>query len=302
MPMKFKPFEDAWDLTQISQAHDVLFAFATVDEIEDVITQQGPFVLCRDYLSDVVFAKRTGLNLRAYGYLTDQVNLDSEYTYLLIKYDEGMAGLNNLIDPLNRLEHAGGLHSTRKVFAPELPQGIYLIRADKRWSATPQSISLFTLLLRSGAYIRGTLSGYVSINEICKSLRIYATNEGGYWDTLYDYDPDFLRKFVINHTVTMNPDLCTCTGNDRDILDSAYHGGEIVSGRYQCDGCEGTDCWCGENEDPDEIFSEIHDAIGITSMVDRIRKDRTNWADVSEFAMKVGNVFNPVITKEEKVA
>ena len=140
----FKPFEDQWSLTEISQAHDMRFAFATMHE-DETLVQQGPFVLCRDYMSDVIFAARTGLNLNAYGYDTSEIALQPDRTLLLIKYEESMNGVSSLIKLLNHLETEAGLGHTTRVFRPELPEDIYLIEADSKWSATPQAISLLTL-------------------------------------------------------------------------------------------------------------------------------------------------------------
>ena len=192
------------ELNEISQETELRFAFAVAEGTE--LHQQHPFVLCRDYLGDAVYARRTGHDFCAFGFETDNVRLEKDSTLLLCEYTGRRAGIIDMIAKMNDLESDAGLALTRRhIIGGE--GDTFLIKADKAWSATPQAISLFTFLLRVGAGLQHPLRAYVSIDDLVSSLAIFETNDGGYATQFNEVDKKFVRKFVINHKTLMDPAL-----------------------------------------------------------------------------------------------
>jgi len=140
-------------LNEIYQKVAVEFAFARRVG-ENKFEQVHTFVLCRDFLHDVLRGVVTGEAIYIYGfkYFPRQQRFDATKTYLLFKFP---AAIKEYQEHLERVMHLTGIFEKKlrikrsKLYATQR-ENVFLIVGSRSWISSPAMISLFSFLIRLG--------------------------------------------------------------------------------------------------------------------------------------------------------
>ena len=129
--------------------------------LSDEWEQVTPFMFCKDYMQDAIWARIHKTKASIWGFSHDGSNgiQPSSKSFKL-----GVVNANdekfkekwpNLIEFINQIDEKMGFRKTifyeaEKIPKPAYKKGVLIIDADKRWMHSPTLVSMFTLLIRLG--------------------------------------------------------------------------------------------------------------------------------------------------------
>jgi len=139
-------------LAEICQQKQVKFAFAK--DCPEGINQLHQYVLCRDFLNEVLQSNTDGKSYEIYGFFYDRNKngqLAEEYTGFLysIPNQELMDNFKENLQILHEIEAANDLQLTT---VTDVDKSTVYLKGDKFWQQTCYRTSLYTLLLRCFVY------------------------------------------------------------------------------------------------------------------------------------------------------
>lgn len=144
-------------LNEIYQQVAMRFAFCSVKREKGKLSvkQLHPFVLCRDFLSDALWATVSRKYVSIYRFEFDgaEKQIDLHEMHMLVRFTKAQA-FHNALRILNYYEQRiPSWKKTRMVILPKKhkDQSVALFIGSKRWLSSFPILSLFTLLVRSGA-------------------------------------------------------------------------------------------------------------------------------------------------------
>lgn len=161
MPKKALQVEFGGDY-RTDQIYSLGYEFAFMSEEDGVLKQACPFVYCKDFLHDAIWAflNKTKVSIWSFNYDVEKNRpLEIKRTVLAFrntqfkgkdkKFHEAM---ENCLEFLHGIERMLGFRPTR-IEAVEHPEGpTWVVIGDKRWQHAPTMISLYTLLIRLGCF------------------------------------------------------------------------------------------------------------------------------------------------------
>lgn len=137
-------------LGEVHQSLKIKFAFA--EEIDEKrIRQLHQFVLCRDFLSDIIYFNRTGKRFEIYGFRSD-VAIRDENVGLILRFPtkEVCNNFKNNFDILVNVENVNNMRHSHYELVDDLH--VFVKINDIRWISTCLGISLYSFLLRICGY------------------------------------------------------------------------------------------------------------------------------------------------------
>ena len=177
--IKLIPFDDSKNLSQI-YIRGFEFAFCKpVGTNRRLFKQLHPFVLCKDFLHDVVWSSINGKSYRLYGFSFDPAVDDKEdrraslvRTFILVRdKTKSIKEISNHIsrskELLNRIEDVCKFSHTiarevmlqgngaSKTAVKPAPTGCFVLEGDNRWMLAPPLLSIYTTLIRAGKSYEG---------------------------------------------------------------------------------------------------------------------------------------------------
>ncbi|RLI53440.1 MAG: hypothetical protein DRO87_11630, partial [Candidatus Thorarchaeota archaeon] len=135
-------------LSEIYQTVHLEFAFATKEE-EGVYKAAHQFVLCRDFLHDVIWSQLNKKPVLIYGFkfaANKDDRIDTDKTKLFIRKPDIANHLERVEKVLHIFEKRMRIKKT-KIYATQC-KTIFLVVGSKSWMSSTQMISLYTLLIR----------------------------------------------------------------------------------------------------------------------------------------------------------
>lgn len=174
-------------LCEIYQSVQMKFAFCASkrEENKTLIHQQHPFVLCRDFLGDALYATHFSKNYGVYGFNFngEEQKVDLNETHLLLSFNDASA-VKAILPVLHYYEEKVHWKKSKisllrkKVFLKKKdPSYIFFIRGSKQWVSSPALISLYTLLWRLADVKREENESVPAFIKRCSKLN---TNDGNY--------------------------------------------------------------------------------------------------------------------------
>lgn len=168
------------DRKKLSEGRDYGMGFAFCKLAGDVLSAIMPISPCKDYLNDVVFTEATGKPFSAYGLHTKKLDIFSngcgylafsickqgrnEHKYE--KYDRDVLALNTNYKSLQKFIHffekAFGIKQKTKI--KKLADNLFVAIVPPFWLDGTYKISLYSLLLRAGAFYTGDKEPMVFID------------------------------------------------------------------------------------------------------------------------------------------
>lgn len=141
-------------LAEIYQDVNIKFAFCEVDKQKSgkmKISQMHPWIKCRDFLGDALFATYHKCSYGIYGFNWDgtKQTVPTKLTYLLIQHGD-KAQLESVVKVINQLEKKVRWKRT-KLIDLETKAGstpVFLAVASGKWVSSSALISLYTMLWR----------------------------------------------------------------------------------------------------------------------------------------------------------
>jgi hypothetical protein len=123
--------------------------------------QCHPFVWCKDFIHDVIYASINKTEFKAYKFhynpnLNPNPSLKKAKILIADSKDENFSKrINNVLDFLNQFENKIKIKPSTIKKCKKAPEqyeknGVYLVEGDKRWINSPPMVSLYTLLIRVG--------------------------------------------------------------------------------------------------------------------------------------------------------
>lgn len=175
--VKLIKYKGTPQLSEIYQVIQMQFAFTTESKPK-VYKQETPFVLCRDFLHDAVRAYATNNPCSIYGFVfhPEYNSIDLKRTLILVKF----SGLDNYIDKIIHLLHLfeKRMRIKRTVAYGTQEKDIFLLKGSKSWQASPQFISLYTLLMRVAVSLNCKVSQDIeSANTFGALMRQWRNNK-----------------------------------------------------------------------------------------------------------------------------
>lgn len=152
--------------------------------------QVCPFVYCKDFLHDAVFATHREKHIEIYGFSFDPrrrepINMDRLRMAVTCSKDKTFTSkVPRIIDFLNRIEEELRLIRTRAVPVENPPEkyaksGIFILEGSNRWMLSPPMLSLYTLLVRVGCVHKVGTKFSTTVSQILSgNLRPYQENDG----------------------------------------------------------------------------------------------------------------------------
>ncbi len=141
-------------LAEIYQSVDIKFAFCEVDKQKSgkmKISQMHPWIKCRDFLGDALFATHHKRSYGIYGFNWDGTKqiVPTKLTYLLIQHSNKVQ-LESIVKVINQLEKKVRWKRTKLIDlntkAGSVP--VYLATSSGKWVSSSALISLYTMLWR----------------------------------------------------------------------------------------------------------------------------------------------------------
>lgn len=163
-------------LAEIGQTLDVKFAWA-VRKRDGSYTNNMPFVKCRDFLGDSLWAEETGQTKSIYGFSFNpkKQKINKRNTMLILKFPNEESFLN-FVDNVKYLDQYCALAGTNSAdFWIGDSDGLLWIKADPLWRKSIVGISAFTFLLKCLSY---KLDHTKSLFDNIRDLRVEKTG----WD------------------------------------------------------------------------------------------------------------------------
>lgn len=128
--------------------------------VSDKFEQCHPFVWCKDFLHDVIYAHLHDKNFEIYRFkynsFTDPKVCLKETRLLVANQKDSKIEkkILNVIDFINQIEELMDFPKTKVRRCidppPEYKYGVFLFQGSKRWQIAPPMLSLYSLLIRIG--------------------------------------------------------------------------------------------------------------------------------------------------------
>jgi len=237
-------------LCEIYQQVGMSFAICGTKQTEDVleVTQLHPFVLCRDFLGDALYAnnKKTSFGIYGFSFNGKETPFDTKMTYMLVRLpdnnDESYKKFYNGLRVLNYYETIGKWRKTKIVetdLVSEKKRVILLVSTGK-WISGTQLVSLFTLLVR--CMWKGINEGE-QVPDFLKRISTVQDNDGNYLRAMlkvYDlFKTDPLALYV-KHNRTMFANTYNFSGGTHEYHDN---NGITSLSKYICYKKTGEQCF-----------------------------------------------------------
>lgn len=153
-------------LNEIYQSISIRFAFCKVDKkprtSKMVISQLHPWIQCRDFLGDALFATFNKCPYSIYGFKFDgtEKTVPTKLTYLLIK-NSSKEDLERNLKVLHHFEQKVKWKKTKLIDlnTKDGSQPVFLVTSSKRWVSSTALISLYTMLWRLSGVREGSNTG-----------------------------------------------------------------------------------------------------------------------------------------------
>lgn len=143
-------------LSEIYQSVNMKFAFCNVDKVSKTklsIKQLHPWVKCRDFLGDALFATHHKVSYSVFGFKFDGTTkaVPTDLTYLLIQHTS-KEQLEKIVPVINYLEKKVRWKQTKLIDLNTNKNNnhVMLAIASKKWVSSTALISLYTMLWRLG--------------------------------------------------------------------------------------------------------------------------------------------------------
>ena len=140
-------------LAEISQTHDEKFSFCQEDG--DTLTECCTPVKCRDFYQNLWMHRKYKSQVKIYGFTYDDAknpNVDFE-KFRMLFYLTDTKHMEIFQQQLPKLQKELEILKWEPLeFLPTDDPLVLYVRGDKRWMATPYTISMITLLLRVATY------------------------------------------------------------------------------------------------------------------------------------------------------
>lgn len=199
---------------RLSQIYSTGIEFAF---ISPTMQQVHQFVLCKDFLHDVIYAFLKKKTATIYGFSYDPTQmppLDLGHCRLAVqnkKIKDFSSKIPNVIDFLNQIEKE--LHLKRSIAYPiKGATNALLVEGSSKWMNSPPMISLYTLLIRTGTVHDLNTNWNQTISDIInKKKQPGQTNDVTYLTTCKDtiqkivsigYRPFFYKDMDKNYPET----------------------------------------------------------------------------------------------------
>ncbi len=158
---------------EIGQSKKIGFSFCNKEG--NRIKQMFHWVLCRDFLNDVLVAEERDMKVERYAftYAPNKNKIDRDKTRFLLKfYDpKDIEYLLSNLSILNTIEKSNKFYPT---VLRKIEKDIYLVEGSKLWLNNTFSLHLYTFLLKAMAY------DYHDKDNWLGELKQRYTNEGEY--------------------------------------------------------------------------------------------------------------------------
>lgn len=142
---------------KISQVYNKGLEYALISEDDKQIC---PFVYCKDFLQDVVYASvnNRAIQIHKFEYNPHKDgHITTEKTKILIANANDIVFFLRLpivLDFLHQIEECLNLEKTELICCEAIPDkyksGVFLLQADYKWLLSPPLLSLYSLLVRIG--------------------------------------------------------------------------------------------------------------------------------------------------------
>lgn len=198
--------------TQDDQSIELKFAFCdfTQKDNEYNFFLIHQFVLCRDFLNDMLMVKNTDSIIELYGFKADgkKFQYDKSNHYLYLHFPELVTKrifIQNFNYYINDYDEMSNNKPTEIFYDNECNM---IIKCDSEWCLTTQSLSLFTFLLRVMCYPVIMESDLITdfLNYCSDNDDIYDNSDN---DDIYDNtdyylltNRDYKSKYFINYIKT----------------------------------------------------------------------------------------------------
>lgn len=174
--------------SEIGQQKKVLFAFC--NKKGNILTPIFDWVLCRDFLSDVLYAEENNTEVNKYNFVYNPAKnkIDRDKTRFLLKMnEEDVTNLSTNLNILNKIEKDNRLVST---IIKHVEKNVYLVEGSKMWMNNTFSLHLYTFLLKAMCY------EYKDNDKWIKELQKEDTNEGRYAKSFIPQFESIVSKYL----------------------------------------------------------------------------------------------------------
>lgn len=172
----------------LNQIYSKGIEFALVSKNKE---QCHPFIICKDWLQDAIWANLWGKTAAIYGFehnpsLDPKVDFDNTNIVILNKQDTKLGEKIPLIlDFLNQFNDKLGMSKTEAFVVNNVEEisypEAYLLVGDKNWEIAPPMISLYSLLIRAGAcHVLGQTWIQTLESIINGSVKAYQSHDQSY--------------------------------------------------------------------------------------------------------------------------
>jgi len=177
---------DDKSMSEIYQSVSIEFAFAKIEEEEKkTVRQLHPFIKCRDFLGDALYATIHNAPFGVYGFSFDgtKEKVDRSKMTLLIRYSNKEA-ITNHLPTMNELEKAVKWKRTKLTdLKHSTSKGHYFLAVSSGcWMRSTSLISLYTLLWRLAAKKRKDKETLKDFLTRCSSV---GDNDGRYLNSVF---------------------------------------------------------------------------------------------------------------------
>ena len=140
------------NLAEINQTLDVRFAWA-VPKSRGVVTNSIPFVKCRDFLGDCLYATEKDKKQSIYGFSFDpkKQTYCKSSTKLLLQFPnvESFQNFNNNLQHLHNIEEN---FKYKKTVVKQVAENTLLVIGSSQWIRNIVSVSFYTFILKCISY------------------------------------------------------------------------------------------------------------------------------------------------------
>lgn len=159
--------------SEIYQTKNIKFAFC--NRVGNTLHQLFDWVLCRDFLNDVLIAEQTKQKVLHYSFEYDpkKQKIDRHCTHLLLKFrdEQDITNFKSNLRLLRKIEKNNYLITTR---LQHVQDNIYLVETDKFWQVSTFSLHLYAFLIKAFSY------SYTKKKDWVAELAAQWTTEGRY--------------------------------------------------------------------------------------------------------------------------
>lgn len=197
-------YEKNSGLAEIYQDVQMKFAFCRLTKTtpgKAKVEQLHPWILCRDFLGDALFATHHKCGYGIYGFSWDGSKslIPTDLTYLLIKHHSKEELLNNL-KVIHHFEKTVRWKRTKIVDLNMTHSGkpLFLVISSKKWVSSTPLISLYTMLWRLSP---NKIKEDETVDQFIERCSTISGNDGSYLKRIKDFQEKMGLKKHIFYTI-----------------------------------------------------------------------------------------------------